>query len=171
MLETELEAQRRVQEPASNEQHYLGLCGLVAAGADEASLPVTTARLLLEGDMQDAGNDHQQGWEPARRSAEDAVAEAAAGLSLADESSSNGAPGAGVTAYAAAAEQQAVGLGSCSRLSGGDDDAVWVSLLGAVRGGAAGGKEVDQLAKRVALLHGAVLAMDEFVARGEPVIG
>jgi hypothetical protein len=168
-LETELEAQRRIQEPDANEQHYLGLSALVAAGVAELNLPLQTARLLLDGELQDAGNDHQKGWAPARRTAAEdaaAAAEAAATLSVASASTStssseNGRAGVALSAAegsTGAAQQQAaaglaagmqsVHLSSSTRGSGGTDT-VWAALLRAVRGGKAGSKEVEELAQRV----------------------
>jgi hypothetical protein len=138
-LETELEAQRHIQEPDAQEQHYMGLSALVAAFVAESSLPLQTARLLLDGELQDAGNDHQEGWDPARRTAAEdaaAAAEAAAKLSVAGastNSSSSGKGRGGAAAGAAegctrAAQQQAVAglaagvqavhIGSSSRGSG-----------------------------------------------------
>jgi hypothetical protein len=159
-LETELEAQRRVQEFPNIEQHWLGLCPLVAAGADEASLPITTAKLLLDGDLQDSGNDHQEGWEPARRTAREEaeqLAEAAAQLFASSTSSSSGngvAAAAGGPAAAAAAAPQVADLSGCFKRSSGGGGG-WTTLLGAIRGGHIDGKQVTELAQRVVQVQAA----------------
>ncbi|KAF6251123.1 hypothetical protein COO60DRAFT_1645411 [Scenedesmus sp. NREL 46B-D3] len=124
---SELEARRRVQEPETNEQHFLGLCALLAAGAAEADLPLQPAKLLLPGEEQGmtirrAGTLQRGQRQKVQRQL--------------------GQPPDPSQAAAAA-----LNIGTSCSGSGGVD-AAWAVLLGVVRGGQVGSQEVDELARR-----------------------